>query len=115
MDTLFTSTVEMFPQPVLGMVEESIAPNQRGRVKFDGTYWPARFFEADCRANVYPEALVAIVGIQGITLLVAPLDPKDALELATEPPYEETAVADSGNRLFWGLPLGSKRSSARVF
>ncbi|HIK29697.1 MAG TPA: NfeD family protein [Oscillatoriaceae cyanobacterium M7585_C2015_266] len=107
--------IEMFRQPLLGIVEEAIAPNQRGRVKFDGTYWPARFFETNCQTTVYPEALVAIVGIQGITLLVEPLEPEDILKLISEPAGEKKAVADSSNRLYWGLPLGNKPSYARIF
>lgn len=115
MDTGFTANIEIFPQPLLGIVEEAIAPNQRGRVKFDGTYWPARFFEANCQTTVCPQSLVAIVGIQGITILVDPLEPKDILKLLSEPPGEKKAVADSSNRLYWGLPLGNKPSYARIF
>lgn len=74
MDTLFISKVEMFPQAQLGTVEEAISYNRRGRVKFDGTYWPARFYDADCKATVQPDELVSVVAIQGITLLVLPLE-----------------------------------------
>ncbi len=74
MDTLFISKVEMFPQAQLGTVEEAISYNQRGRVKFDGTCWPARFYHPNCKATVQPDEPVSVVAIQGITLLVLPLE-----------------------------------------
>ncbi|NES93789.1 MAG: hypothetical protein F6K32_00745 [Desertifilum sp. SIO1I2] len=47
--------------------------NQPGRVKFQGTYWPAQFYHPDCQATVLPDEPVTVVAIQGITLLVVPV------------------------------------------
>lgn len=70
---LFTPTkVKLFSQPVEGIVEETIAPNELGRVKCQATYWPARFYQPDCKDTVSPGALIVIIGIQGLTLLVIP-------------------------------------------
>lgn len=69
---LFTPTkVELFSQPVEGIVEDAIAPNEPGRVKCQGTSWPARFYKPS-QTTVSPGASVVIVGIQGLTLLVIP-------------------------------------------
>ncbi|MFB2891620.1 NfeD family protein [Aerosakkonemataceae cyanobacterium BLCC-F50] len=68
------SDVETFPEPLEAMVEQTIAHNRSGRVKFLGTYWPARFYEVDCQATVFPNQPVIVVAIKGITLLVLPVD-----------------------------------------
>jgi hypothetical protein len=50
-------------------VAESIQPGQSGRVKFQGTWWPAR-----CQHNLKFACgeVVRVVGIHDITLLVEP-------------------------------------------
>lgn len=108
MDTLFISKVEMFPQAQLGTVEEAISYNRRGRVKFDGTYWPARFYDADCKATVQPDELVSVVAIQGITLLVLPLEPVAEDSWATKRPAPDVerrvgSVMEAGSfdPLYW--------------
>ncbi|MCC3597083.1 NfeD family protein [Microcoleus sp. PH2017_26_ELK_O_A] len=42
------------------VVDESIYPNQTGRVRFQGSWWPAR-----CDRTVY------VIGVDSITLLVS--------------------------------------------
>jgi hypothetical protein len=103
MDTLFISKVEMFPQAQLGTVEEAISYNRRGRVKFDGTYWPARFYDPDCKATVPPDELVSVVAIKGITLLVLPLErvAEDSWPTNLRAPETALTEADSGNPLYW--------------
>ncbi|MEM6425032.1 MAG: NfeD family protein [Cyanobacteria bacterium P01_H01_bin.119] len=64
--------VQLFEQPKLGKVERAIAPNQRGRVFFEGTYWPARWHISSEAAIAEAEAWVIVLGRQGITLLVIP-------------------------------------------
>lgn len=63
---------ELFPESIEGIVEESISSNQRGRVKCDGTYWPAQMYEADCQLPLLPQQTICVVGRIGITLLVKP-------------------------------------------
>jgi len=64
---------EMFAEPIAGTVEKTIAPNQPGRVKCLGTFWPARFIEPDCQATVEADEPVMVVGRQDITMLVVPV------------------------------------------
>ncbi|MFB2891605.1 NfeD family protein [Aerosakkonemataceae cyanobacterium BLCC-F50] len=68
------SDVETFPEPLEGIIEQTIALNQSGRVKFLGIYWPARFYETDCQETVFSNQLVMTVAIKGITLLILPVD-----------------------------------------
>lgn len=64
-------TVELFERLGTARVERAIAGNERGRVFYEGTYWPARFYSADAlQAEV--SDWVTVVGRQGITLLVQP-------------------------------------------
>ena len=66
----------LFAQPGIGEVVQAISSNRRGRVKFKASFWPARFY-SEARINAETLALpldrVVVVGIDGITLLVAPL------------------------------------------
>lgn len=67
--------IALFAQPGIGEVVQAISANRRGRVKFRASFWPAKFYlqsQADERA--LPLDQVIIVGIDGITLLVMPID-----------------------------------------
>ncbi len=66
--------IEMFTEAVIGTVEKKITQNQPGRVQCLGTYWPARFYHANCDVIVFPDEVVKVVGIQGITMLVVPVN-----------------------------------------
>lgn len=68
----FKSSIEMFPAPILGVVEEAIAPNQPGRVKALASSWPARLSRTDRQVTLTPGQQVEIVAMQGIVLLVQP-------------------------------------------
>lgn len=70
---LASTEIELFEEPMLGTVEMAIAPNQRGRVHCQGTYWPARFYHPDCQVWVQPEDAVRVIAREGITLLVMPV------------------------------------------
>jgi len=63
---------KMFPKPQSAVVEEKITSNEPGRVKYKTTYWPAMLFP-DYSMTLAPGEEVAVVGRQGITLLVSPL------------------------------------------
>ncbi|HEY9850110.1 MAG TPA: NfeD family protein [Leptolyngbyaceae cyanobacterium] len=74
MVSLFAPTeIEMFSEVVMGTVEKTISQNQPGRVKCLGSYWPARFYHANCDVVVFPDQVVKVVGRQGITMLVVPV------------------------------------------
>ena len=49
MTTQFVAMPVMFNQPVLSKVEQAIASNQIGWVKFQGTFWKAQFYRSSCR------------------------------------------------------------------
>ena len=72
-----THTVELFKQPKAARVERTITTNLKGRVFFEGTYWPARVYEtaeeivSDYAMDV--SSWVTVIGRQGLTLLVVPM------------------------------------------
>lgn len=52
-------------------VEVTICPRRRGRVKFQGSWWPAQ-----CEQNIvlHRGTTVRVIGTENITLLVEPID-----------------------------------------
>ena len=56
-----------------GIVERTITPSTPGRVYFQASYWPARFFQPDASSDLHPGAPVEVVDRDGLTLLVKPL------------------------------------------
>jgi len=72
-------SIELFPQPEIGIVEMTISGNRPGRVKYQSTYWPARFLNPSCdpqgKMTFKPNEKVMVVGRKGITLLVTPIAP----------------------------------------
>ncbi len=54
-----------------GVVDKAIAPNQPGRIKFQGTYWKAELADPGF-GKVEVGEPVQVVGVQGIRLLVVP-------------------------------------------
>lgn len=55
-----------------GIVDEAIAgPYNKGRVYFDCTWWPAK---CDRPVVLLPGQVVRVLGIQGITLIVEPVN-----------------------------------------
>lgn len=63
-----------FPQPIPGTVESSILPGQAGRVRGLGSSWCARWASPGFAMTLEPECPVWIVAMQGITLLVIPVE-----------------------------------------
>lgn len=84
MNSTHSERIALFAQPGIGEVVKAISLNQRGRVKFKATFWPAKVYveartkEAQTKPQAHMETLlpleqVIVVGIDGITLLVKPL------------------------------------------
>ncbi|MBD2465338.1 NfeD family protein [Oscillatoria sp. FACHB-1407] len=63
---------EIFRDPVKGIVESAISLNFSGRIKYQGSYWEARFYRPSATLVIPPKKTVNVVGIQGLTLLVIP-------------------------------------------
>ncbi|MBE9136072.1 NfeD family protein [Nodosilinea sp. LEGE 07088] len=70
-----THTLELFDTPKAARVDCPISAHIRGRVFYEGTYWPARFYDGLVDANyaLAVSSRVLVVGRQGLTLLVSPL------------------------------------------
>lgn len=66
--------VHQFPKPKPALVEEVITMHNRGWVKFEGTYWFARFYDPATAVVALPGAIVNVVGRVANTLLVVPQD-----------------------------------------
>ncbi|NES05112.1 MAG: hypothetical protein F6K22_21170 [Okeania sp. SIO2F4] len=64
---------KMFSKPEVAVVEEKITADEPGRVRYKTTYWPAMLFRDYSSMTLYPGQEIAVVGRQGITLLVRPL------------------------------------------
>ncbi|WP_225889470.1 NfeD family protein [Halomicronema hongdechloris] len=50
-----------------------MTPADRGRVRFQASYWPARLFNGSRWPALAPGEPVEVVGRDGITLLIKPL------------------------------------------
>jgi membrane protein implicated in regulation of membrane protease activity len=70
---LLQTQVEKFSEPQIGVVEQTISPQQPGRVKFKGTSWPAQFYDPTFQGIVFIQQPVTIVGRKGLTMLVIPI------------------------------------------
>lgn len=68
-----TATVEFFKQPGTARVEREITSVQRGRVYYEGTYWPAQLYRVEYSGTLAIASSVIVIGRQGLTLLVLPL------------------------------------------
>jgi hypothetical protein len=80
----FPEGIEMFPQPILGRVEEPIWENHAGRVAAIASFWPAELYDPSCHQTIVAGASVLVIGIRGITLLIAPMEnPPNSCELQT--------------------------------
>lgn len=67
---LFQPQVNYLPVPVKVVVDEPISPELPGRVSFEGSHWPARFYDEAYAARVLAGKNVWVVGVEGITVLV---------------------------------------------
>jgi len=72
MTLILSKSIELFPMPVFGKVEQPITSTQSGRVQAMASFWPAQFYDPNCQAILVPGHSVTIVGRQGIHLLVVP-------------------------------------------
>jgi membrane protein implicated in regulation of membrane protease activity len=72
-----THTVELFKVPKTARVERTITTRDKGRVFYEGSYWPAKVYDrgegslADYALDV--SSWVTVIGRHGLTLLVLPV------------------------------------------
>jgi membrane protein implicated in regulation of membrane protease activity len=70
-------SVELFPTQEIAIVDVTISCDRPGRIKYQSSYWPARFANSHCDSQemiaLKPKEEVMVVGREGITLLVAPI------------------------------------------
>lgn len=70
-----THTLELFDTPKAARVDCPITAQLQGRVYYQGTYWPARFYDGGIDAAgtaLAPSSWVTVVGRYGLTLLIVP-------------------------------------------
>ncbi|MEM9215474.1 MAG: NfeD family protein [Cyanobacteria bacterium P01_F01_bin.150] len=66
-------SVEQFPMPLVAEVEDPISTKVKGRVKLQGTTWPAKWHHKIPGAIATPNEQVIVIGRTGTTLLCVPL------------------------------------------
>lgn len=66
-----TTTLPRVSKSGFAVVDQPIALNRPGRVRFQGTYWKAELADSNCQQVGVGET-VRVVGRQGIALLVVP-------------------------------------------
>lgn len=64
----------LFSNPSYTTVENEIAPYCPGQVRFQGSYWRARFLNFGCNLSISKGSLVKVVGREGNMLLVEPFN-----------------------------------------
>ncbi|NET38058.1 MAG: hypothetical protein F6K19_39685 [Cyanothece sp. SIO1E1] len=71
---LASNAIKLFAKVGIGEVDTIIRTTEPGRVKFEGSYWPAKLYNSDTEITIFPTWPVKVIGRQGITLLVIPED-----------------------------------------
>lgn len=66
-------SLELFPSAVTGLAVQPISLKVSGRVSYRASSWPARLYQVKKDCLVYSGQAVKIVGREGITLLIQPL------------------------------------------
>ena len=73
MSKLPNKPIELFAAPREGIIDRPVAAHLPGRVKAMGSIWNARFYQIDRQIVIAAGDRVLIVGRQGLTLLIAPI------------------------------------------
>lgn len=97
--------ITLFPKPGMGIIEEIITESQPGRVNFQATYWPARLYNPEHKVILLPNTSVVVIGREGITLLVVPVNEVVASNLETNSTNEKDAI--NYQRSGWTQKFGS--------
>lgn len=65
--------IERFSAPFKGQVESEVGMFHQGRVRFQATSWFAQLYP-DSDMTLHPGEWVNVIGRQGLTLLVVPIN-----------------------------------------
>lgn len=71
------SQAEPSPFRQTAQVIQQIGPNQLGQIRFQATYWRASFARSNQEAIAKPETMVRVIGRDGLTLIVVPIEMHD--------------------------------------
>jgi len=103
-----SQSITLFSKAEAGKVEKTITSSESGRVKFQGSYWPAQFYYPDSHLTANPDEVVTIVGRQGITLLVVPEGSPLPGEFSSNSPIQSDK--DNLRSAEWSQRLSSRLS-----
>ncbi|MDB9495106.1 hypothetical protein PN441_16090 [Spirulina major CS-329] len=74
MNTRFlTNKPQFFPTPMSGVITVTVTPTQKGRIHFQGSFYPAQLVEQTMSDEFHPGTTVQVFGRLGITLLIGPV------------------------------------------
>ncbi len=65
--------LNIFPEPLPGLTDETISYDLPGRAYFQSSYWPAKLRDENRRIVLEPGQQLLVFGTENITLLVAPV------------------------------------------
>ena len=72
LSSFLPSTLELLAEPWLGVVTESIALYQTGRVQITSYSWRARLYELHCQVTLLPGQPIQAIARTGNVLIVIP-------------------------------------------
>ncbi|MCW6036648.1 hypothetical protein K4A83_10285 [Spirulina subsalsa FACHB-351] len=64
------SKPQFFSTPLPGVLTTPVTPTQKGRIQFQGSFYPAQLFESSISHDLEPGTDVKVVGRIGIILLI---------------------------------------------
>ncbi|MEA5418718.1 NfeD family protein [Spirulina sp. CCNP1310] len=65
-----TSKPEFFPVPIPGTITATVTPKTKGRISFQGSFYPAQIHDPTHNDPLPPGTPVQVIGRIGITLLI---------------------------------------------
>ncbi|WP_072621119.1 NfeD family protein [Spirulina major] len=64
---------QFFPTPIPGVITDTVTLDQKGRIRFQGSFYPAQLAEQNMSDELSPGTTVQVLGRLGITLLIRPV------------------------------------------
>jgi len=66
------SKPQFFPAPIPGVITTTVTPTRKGRISFQGSFYPAQLHNPNWQEDLPPDTPVHVIGRIGITLLIIP-------------------------------------------